>query len=122
MGQFSSLFQGIFGGGTLDPKVHLEPQAAHQALKGEHPPLLVDVRTPEEHREARIPGSILIPLHDLGRRLKELDKRKSILLYCRGGNRSSTALHLLQGHHYLNVAHIRGGITAWARQGLPIEP
>ena len=121
MGQVSSLFQGLFGGGAVDPEVHMDPKAAHQKLKGDHPPLLVDVRTPEEYREGHIAGAVLIPLSDLGRRMKELDKRKAILLYCRSGNRSGTALRLLQGHHYLNVAHIRGGIMAWAHQGLPIE-
>ena len=111
----------MLGVGPGDPSLHLSPEEAHQKLKAGTPPLLVDVRTREEYREARIPGSKLVPLHELDQRMRELDKTRSILLYCRSGARSGAALRMLKGKNYPRVSHIRGGIIAWARMGLPME-
>ena len=42
---------------------------------------LLDVRQPGEHAQARIPGSVLIPLPDLTSRLDELDRDKPLVVY-----------------------------------------
>ena len=60
--------------------------------------LLLDVREPGEHELARIPGSKLIPLGQLPRRLDELAayRGRSILVHCRSGHRSAQAVRLLR--------------------------
>ncbi len=89
------------------------PQEAKKILEEEKDKaVLLDVRTPEEYRQARIPGSILIPLDDLRFRYKELDPNKKYLVYCRSGQRSAFATYALRqlGFEAYNVA---GGIISW---------
>lgn len=121
MGDILSMFKSMLGLGSADPSVEISPQEAFQRLKGEKPPHLVDVRSLDEHRQGRIAGSKLIPLHELGVRLDEIDRNKPVLLYCHSGNRSSMALRLLKGQGFTQAAHIAGGMSAWRRNGLPIE-
>lgn len=42
---------------------------------------LLDVRQPGEYAQARIPGSVLIPLPELTNRLDELDREKPLVVY-----------------------------------------
>jgi rhodanese-related sulfurtransferase len=81
---------------------------------------LIDVRTPAEYTDAHLAGAKLIPLQELERRLAEIDKDKPILLYCRSGNRSGTALKILQDKGHTQAKHMQGGINAWRAAGLTI--
>lgn len=75
---------------------------------------LLDVRTEEEYKELRIPGSVLIPVAELPDRLSELpkDPAKPIVLYCRSGNRSATAAGILVKAGF-PVVYDMGGINNW---------
>ena len=74
--------------------------------------VLLDVRTPQENASEAIAGSYLIPVQELGSRVKELPKDKEIVVYCRVGNRSAYAgAHLAQLGY--NVKNLEGGILAW---------
>jgi sulfur-carrier protein adenylyltransferase/sulfurtransferase len=42
---------------------------------------LVDVRTPEEYQERHLPGSRLIPLGEIEKRLNEIDPKKPTIIY-----------------------------------------
>ncbi len=75
--------------------------------------ILLDVRTPEEHKEQNIPGSILIPLNELEARHGELSKDKTILIYCRSGSRSAVASDLLTAKGFKNLYNLKGGILSW---------
>ncbi len=44
---------------------------------------IIDVRQPEEYREAHIVPSRLIPLGELSRRRAELDRSRTLLMLCR---------------------------------------
>lgn len=76
--------------------------------------VLLDVRTELEHKEKRIPGSILIPDYELAERAEaELpDKRQVIFVYCRSGRRSEAAAKKLVELGYNHVYDI-GGIIDW---------
>lgn len=77
---------------------------------------LLDVRTDKEYRqEGHIPGSIHIPLDDIGARAKKLRKDKDIVVYCQSGNRSIWAIKRLMGMGFTNLANLRGGYHAWKR-------
>ena len=66
--------------------------------------LVVDVRTPGEFEDWHYPGAINIPLQSLEKSLGKLpDKKKSIIVYCRSGNRSSTAKKILISNGYEDV-------------------
>ena len=73
---------------------------------------LLDVRFEEEHEDEHIPGSILLPLHDLHKRHLELDPQHPYVVYCRSGRRSVLASLILKQHGY-NVTSLQGGILDW---------
>ncbi len=80
---------------------------------------VLDVRTPEEWREAHIPGSTLIPLDQLPDRIKEVPADKPVVVVCRSGNRSATGRDILKKAGLQNVTSMAGGVREWVGQGLP---
>jgi len=73
---------------------------------------LIDVREPFEHAQARIDGSVLIPLGSLESQLAEVPRDRPVVVHCQSGGRSSRAAEILRRHGY--VAHnLLGGIRAW---------
>jgi rhodanese-related sulfurtransferase len=83
--------------------------------------LMLDVRTVEEWNEAHIPDASLIPLDQLEARVNEVPTGVPVVIYCRSGNRSQTALWILRNAGYTNVHNMLGGINAWFDAGLPTE-
>jgi rhodanese-related sulfurtransferase len=81
---------------------------------------LVDVREPSEWAEARVPDSVHIPLGDLARRSAELDTTRPVVAICRSGNRSKTAVQVLQRAGFADASSMAGGIVAWGRAGKPL--
>jgi len=82
---------------------------------------LVDVRADHEWEAGRIAGASHIPLDELAQRAGEIDKERPVVLYCRGGNRSSMATAALAEAGY-DAAKLSEGITGWEEEGLPLEP
>ncbi len=82
---------------------------------------ILDVRQPAEHRAAKLPRSILIPLDQLPARLHELDRDRPVAVYCHHGSRSFMALRFLAQAGFAQVAHLAGGIAAYSRMdpGIP---
>ncbi|HEX6310897.1 MAG TPA: MBL fold metallo-hydrolase [Acidimicrobiia bacterium] len=77
-------------------------------------PFVLDVRTPEEHDEWRIPGAANVPLDDLATHLEELPHDREIVVHCAGGNRSTQAAVALE-HAGFDVTELAGGIAEWGR-------
>jgi hydroxyacylglutathione hydrolase len=92
---------------------------AAERLASPRPPLVIDVRTPREHAQNHIDGSLSVPLSRLKDNLKTLPKDRPLLVYCAGGYRSSIAASLLRGSGFDSVAEIAGGFAAWETAGLP---
>ena len=92
----------------------INPDEAYNRMKEDKSIVLLDVRSPEEYREARIPGALLIPVHELRCRAeKELaDKSATIYIYCRSGIRAGNAAGILRSLGYQNVFNL-GGIINW---------
>lgn len=86
--------------------------------------VVLDVRTPAEFAAGHIPGAVNVDFRspDFQARAGKLDKGKSYLVYCRTGHRSGLALPILQRLDFTSLYHLEGGITAWQREGLPVEP
>ena len=82
---------------------------------------LFDVRADHEWEAGRIPGAAHLPLAELAARVGEIDKDRPVVLYCRGGNRSSMATAALAEAGY-DAAKLTEGITGWEEEGLPLEP
>ena len=77
-------------------------------LKNNENTLVLDVRTDEEHISGSYKDAIHIPLDDLRKRLNELDKSKTYLVYCKTGLRSYIACRILSQNGF-KVKNITGG-------------
>jgi len=82
---------------------------------------LIDVRADHEWEVGRIAGATHVPLPELPQRLGEIDKDRTVVLYCRGGNRSSMATEALADAGY-DAVKLTEGIVGWLDDGLPLEP
>jgi rhodanese-related sulfurtransferase len=84
--------------------------------------LLLDVREPAEYAAIHAPNAKLIPLGEVGLRLKEIEayKDKPIAVICRSGRRSAKAVALLQEAGFSQVSNVQGGIQAWEQAGLEV--
>lgn len=82
---------------------------------------LLDVRTPGEFQQARLRGAVLIPISELEKRLAEVPKNKTILVYCAVGSRSVPAAGFLATKGFREVYNMTDGIVGWYRNGFPID-
>ena len=82
---------------------------------------LIDVRADHEWEAGRISGAKHVPLAELAARAGEIDKDRPVVLYCRGGNRSTMATAALAEAGY-DAAKLGEGIVGWAEEDLPLEP
>jgi rhodanese-related sulfurtransferase len=56
----------------------------------------LDVRLADEHRHDGLPGSVNLPLAEIGGRSRELDRKVPYVMYCNTGQRSIAAASLLR--------------------------
>ena len=83
---------------------------------------LVDVRTPEEFAEGRIPGAVNIDWNGgafLSQARERLDATRPVYLYCRSGRRSASASKELSKAGF-SVFNLLGGYLAWTESGMPV--
>ncbi|QGT99353.1 hypothetical protein SYNTR_0760 [Candidatus Syntrophocurvum alkaliphilum] len=92
----------------------ISPQEVKQKIDENYNMQIIDVRTKEEYLTGHIPNSILIPVDELRVKIHESvpDKEQKIILYCRSGNRSQSAMKILIELGYNNVYDL-GGINDW---------
>lgn len=75
----------------------------------------IDVRTPSEVAQGRIPGALHIPLDDLEQRRGEVPRDgRTTLVYCAGGGRSAAACDYLAREGWSNLMNLEGGIQSWS--------
>lgn len=82
-------------------------------------PVIVDVRTANEHAGGHVPGSLNIPLTHLQDRIAEIPAGRSVVVHCEGGYRSAIAASLLQQRGHSNARDLVGGFKAWLAAKLP---
>ena len=82
----------------------------------------IDVREPHEYQICSIPGTKLIPLGDLPKRLNELDPSTELIAHCKSGVRSGKAIDLLKQNGFKKARNMVGGILAWSDQVDPSVP
>ena len=95
------------------PEVSVEQ--VHGRLAAGDPPVLIDVRDPDEYREGFIEGAVSISRGFLEFKVQDAfpDPETPIVLYCLSGLRSLLAARALQELGYRNVASMAGGIRRW---------
>jgi rhodanese-related sulfurtransferase len=96
---------------------------------GQGDTLLIDLREPDEQAQhGMILGAISAPRGMLEfwadptspYHRQEFDPQRRIILHCASGGRSALAADTLQQLGYSNVAHLAGGLKAWAEEGRPV--
>jgi rhodanese-related sulfurtransferase len=97
---------------------------AQERLKSGQPPLLIDVREPDEWDVARIEGAQLLPLSQwpaiAAKTLK--NRAAEILIFCHHGSRSAHAVAMLQAQGFSHVTNVAGGIDSWSENVDPAVP
>lgn len=111
-----SFLESLFG----TPIPSINSVEAQKRLKGPKPPLLIDVREPDEYATAHIEGARLTPLGQLNTKLSSLPKSAEVLVICQSGSRSAAATRQLisVGYQAINVS---GGMLAWQMARLLIK-
>lgn len=94
---------------------NISPREAKARLSSGKKIVLLDVRTPEEYREIRIPHSISLPLDELKAGIAKVagEKDTEIIVYCLSGMRAARACRELGAMGYTNVSNM-GGIQSWS--------
>ena len=97
--------------------VGVTPMEVHRMLAAGGQPVLLDVRTHDEFEQARIEGSVHIPLSVLRARLDELPRDRCIITFSRVSLSAYEAAIILKAHGFADVRVMDGGIVMWP-QGL----
>ncbi|HEU4747696.1 MAG TPA: molybdopterin-synthase adenylyltransferase MoeB [Gemmatimonadaceae bacterium] len=100
----------------------IEPaQLAERIASGEKLEI-IDVREPYEWQIGHIPGARLVPLGTIADEIPRLDKKRTIILYCKMGSRSMNAAQQLAQAGASDVRNLAGGIARWIDEVDPDMP
>ena len=77
---------------------------------------LLDVREPHEVVLGSIEGAVAMPASQLEGRMHELDSAQRYVVACRVGVKSRWAVQRLRDAGFARLAHLRGGLLAYAAQ------
>jgi len=101
----ANLLDGLFDG--------VSAGEVHDLIAAGEDFVLLDVRSPAEHEQTRIPGSTLIPLGALRERIADVPCDKPIIAYCKSSLRAYEAARILAGVGITNVRVMQGGMMVW---------
>lgn len=100
----------------------IAPADLDAVLHAPNPPLIVDVRTPEEFRAGHITGALNVQ-HDTvdsAWSTTGADRDDEVILYCGTGRRAGLAQQTLESMGWYHTRVLTGGIDAWKKAGLPL--
>lgn len=100
----------------------IAPRQAHEQRVQGRPCLLLDVRTPLEHRGVHAEGAELHPLDRLDPAAIAAHRPAGAPIYvlCRSGGRATQAVERLGAAGLADCFVIEGGTDAWVAAGLPV--
>jgi SulP family sulfate permease len=95
----------------------IEAQDLWRQLRGEDPPVVIDVRERREYEQAHIPEARSIRLPEL---LEDecFSIDRPVVLVCQAGRRSMRAAAVLRQRGFDNVQALKGGLQAWEQENL----
>jgi phage shock protein E len=101
----------------------LTSDQAYLAMSEDSTIVLVDVRTVAEFREGHIKESINIPIDQLTQQISSVvaDKKTTIFVVCRSGNRSAQASDILASLGYQSIVDI-GSVFTWPQPLVLVNP
>lgn len=104
---------------------------AYEMMQSDSNVVVLDVRTPAEYasetghlwfqEKGQKKDALLIPIQELPKRIDELApyRGRTIIAYCRSGNRSGIATDILSNKDF-KVFNLEGGIVQWHKEQLPV--
>jgi rhodanese-related sulfurtransferase len=81
--------------------------------------VFLDVRTPGEYEQVRLPGAVLIPPATLRGRLDEIPKDRTVVTFSQTSLRGYEAALILRAAGFKDVRVLEGGVTMWPYEKLP---
>jgi len=92
-------------------------------LINQHDAVVIDVREQHEWSRGHLPMARHIPVGQLNKYLKDLEKHQEhhVICQCASGMRSARAASQLRKAGFQKVYSLKGGIQAWRGAGLPVE-
>ena len=98
----------------------VSPQDAVRLMNQGAP--LVDVRANEDYAAGHIRGARNLPLERLADSLDSLKryKDKPVIVYCERGSNAAAAMRQLTQQGFGKVVNLRGGLSAWRAEQLPV--
>ena len=100
----------------------INPSQLSELLRGEEPPLVVDVREPEEYELARVEGARLLPLSLFNEWAPSLDPERDTVFMCHHGMRSAQVCAWLSRQGFGKIFNLAGGIDRWSTDIDPTVP
>jgi rhodanese-related sulfurtransferase len=96
------------------PHKHIDAHSFKEKMQNEEF-IIIDVRTPDEHKDKRIANCLLIDFYEptFLEKINKLDRDKTYLVYCRSGNRSGQAMDMMKNMDFVEVYNLEGGIIGW---------
>lgn len=84
--------------------------------------VILDIRNPDEFKEAHIKGALNIPLPEVMKHVNELKKFDQVFIHCKRGGRAQNAFQVLSGLGLTNLVCVSdAGMDMWIQEGFPIE-
>lgn len=78
---------------------------------------VIDIRSPEQYERGHIPGAINVPIHELPRRVDDLEWKEDVVVACPIGKSSVQAARLIDSFEGVDdddtVASMAGGYEQW---------
>jgi rhodanese-related sulfurtransferase len=93
---------------------------SNEANKQRNELFLLDVRERDEWDAGHVPGSVHIPVRELGPRQDELPTDRTILCVCRSGARSGVVTRALADAGF-QAENLEGGLQVWEASGFDLE-
>ena len=102
-------------GGFFQKVKSISPDEVREVIKKKSADeyCLLDVRQPSEYEQGHLPGAKLIPLAELQFNLDNIVSDRMTIVYCRSGNRSRSAIGILNGAGFDQVFNMDRGILGY---------
>jgi hydroxyacylglutathione hydrolase len=102
---------------------HISREELRRRIEAGDPPKIVDVRSDAEFEKGHVPGAVHVPFWLVWSRLDQVPETSGepIVVYCEHGPRAGMANFALWIAGRGPVVYLDGHMSAWKRDGLPVE-
>ena len=83
---------------------------------------IIDIRDQKQYQAGHILNAVHVPLTSLQERIQKLEKFKGqpIIIVDESGNESDKAASILKKEGFSQINILKGGMTGWVGEGLPV--